>query len=504
MPQNSRRRGGRGGSEHRKHNSRSSKRDRFFVEEKRHQSSNRRNHRGNSIFLSDHSRGGRSRTREKRRTYSRDRFGDGKWQRVSRNRKQSYRRPFTNGRYGRGIPSLHRSKGGKGLRKSERGEAILPTIRKCTEDLSSITTQDVLVKLGLVLNPATRHDDRLDASAWLEKAQGIERGFIIAMEVLELSTQGKLPDWQGVQFAVLTLQIQCDGVLEQSILHQQQHEIIARMIRYLEFFMLKEQKNIASSLARAMIAVFYRSTIKVMDQVALLGGLLERAKQCDNISSIRALNETVAICLSLVPEVSRSKVKAINKQSGRRFNLEWKKLSNQIIELLANMIRKHPQLQEIGLNCVAMWLGWSRVMSTSDSLTWLVRSSFQYFLADPSVFSEYTLYAAREVICKYIVLKATKKDRAALTVVLTQIGILDQEIVLNDLECRCQSLAIIMHEFTTRARNTMSSLFEQDEKYMNLLFKFTNCKDSRYGTQTMLHMHAIYQRIVPKIQIFFF
>ena len=277
-----------------------------------------------------------------------------------------------------------------------------------------------------------------------------------------------------------TLKIQCDGVLEQSLLIQQQHEIITRMIRYLQFFMLKQQKNIAFSLARAMIAVFYRSTIKVMDQISLLGGLLDRAKQCDNINNIRAMNETVAICLCLVPEVSQCKdIKGIEQHSRRRFNLEWKKQSNQIIELLANMIREHPQLQEIGLNCVAMWLDWSRGISTSDSLTWLVQSSFQYFLADPSVFSEDTLYAAREVICKYIVLKATKKDRNALAIVLSQIVMLDQDIVLSDLECRSQSLAMIIREFTTRARITMSNLFEKNEKYMNLLFKFTNCKDSR-------------------------
>lgn len=369
-----------------------------------------------------------------------------------------------------------RKKGSKGKKKKKR--AILPTVRKCKENLSAVATQDVQGRIAKMLDPETTNNERLDHSAWLEKLQTIERGFVVGMELMELITQGQISDVQGAHFAAITLRKQCQSRLRKITLQQQQHEIIARLIKYLQFFMLKQQKSIANTLASAMMAVFYRSTIRVMDQVKLLGGLLERAKQCENMADRLALNETVAICLSLVPEVSKTNYQGSDHTT--QFNLDWKDLSNKVIELLATMAREHPELQEVSLKCVSKWIGWSKMLITSDSLKWLVQSSFEYFLVDNAVFRKETLFAAREVICKYIALKVLKKDSAALAAILAQVVRLDQDIVLKDLECRGPCLGMIMHELiTVVADGLVPKLLIQEQRSIELLFKLTNCKDAR-------------------------
>jgi len=369
---------------------------------------------------------------------------------------------------------LLRPRSNKGKRKKR---AILPTVRQCKENLSAVTTQDVQSRLAKVLDPETEASERLDHSAWLEKLQIIERGFVVAMELMELILQGQVVDAQGAHFAAITLQKQCQSKLRKKTLQEQQNQIIARLFKYLQFFMLKQQRSIANILASAMIAVFYRSTIRVMDQVKLLGELLERAKQCDNMADKLALNETVAICLSLIPEVSQTNYKGVDQRT--HFNLDWKELSNKVIELLATMAREHPQLQEVSLKCVSCWIGWARMVNTSDSLKWLIQSSFEYFLVDTSAFRRETLFAAREVICKYISLKVQKKDTIALVAILAQVVRLDQDIVLNDLGCRGPCLGIILHELITVGESDVSKLFIQEPGAVQLLFKLTNCKDAR-------------------------
>jgi len=236
----------------------------------------------------------------------------------------------------------------------------------CTEDLSTVTYKDVLIKLEIVLNPKTEKNVRLDASAWLERLQTIERGFGLSMEILELTSNGQLGS-EGAQFAALTLQLQCANTVRKQTLQNQQEQIVERLVKYLQFFMIKRQRNISYSLAGALLTVLFRSTIKVKDQVGLFGNILEDGKS-RTVEERRALNETVTVCLSMVPEVSQTRnIRGIVLEARRKFNLDWKGRSNQVIELLANMIREHPGLQEVVLNCVAGWLGWARA-SSSESL----------------------------------------------------------------------------------------------------------------------------------------
>jgi len=388
-------------------------------------------------------------------------------------------------------------KGGKGggsvRRKRDRTTYIAPTRIKCSEDLRNVTAEQVFAKHKALLNPHTNNDERLAVSAWLEKLKTIERGFVVSIEILNHMAEGKMsgiPQSDAKQlchFAAMTLRDQADLYLKKKFLQQNQDDVVKHLLKFLKFFMVNNERAIGNALAFALVATLHRSTISVDNQEKIMGGLLTG----QDANAQRALNEAVAVCLNLIPEVSKDKSKSTTLDQNQRssFNLQWKKKSDQVISLLANMIKQFPGLTEVALKCVASWVEWSNHTSNSEALKWIVQSSFDFFKDTSDRFNEETLYAAMEVICNFISFKAKKKDAEQLRGVAKEIvRIAENQAVLQDLDCRCQCLAQIMFDLikeTAGAKSSFPSFLENDRAFITLLFKLTNIKDPRVVHRTL-------------------